>query len=469
MDAAAKDAEILVLRHPLAILRRQVKRPRFSWSDRAIVAALAELVPEGGRGAFLITPETILRWHRALVRRHWTYPHRRPGRPRLPEETAELIFRLGRENPHWGYLRIVGELKKLGLKVSKGSMANVLRRHGLPPAPRRVGPTWAEFLRAQAKGIVATDFFTVDTVFLRRYYLLFVIEVERRVVHLLGVTANPNRPWLTEAARNFAANLENQGGRVRFLIRDRDTKFTAGSDPVVASVGAETILAPVRSPKANAFAQRRVRTVREDCLDPPARAVQASPGTASRRVRGALQPRSAASQSRPDATMPGDRSWQRRKDPRPRRPRRAHPRIRTRRLIEPIPQGPWHKRRQAPPRSSDAEFLDSATHLPTTRPLTIRVQLPCRTHPCAPDASRISPMLDPSGFDQPLFRLRWTGRPEAWAFAVWLASKEGYEKSVLPSGSFVGTVEETMNCACGLYLGDISAWESSVQRSAPRH
>ena len=267
MSEVAKDAEILVLRHQLAVLRRQVGRPRFSWSDRALVATLARLVPRERWVAFLITPETILRWHRTLVRRRWTYPHRPPGRPPLPEETVELIIRLARENPHWGYLRIVGELKKLGVTVSKSSVANVLRRHGLPPAPRRAGPTWTEFLRAQAKGIVATDFFTVDTVLLRRYYVLFVIELERRVVHLLGVTANPHGPWVTQVARNFCADLEHTGRRVRFLIRDRDTKFTANFDNVFASIGAETILTPVRSPKANAFAERWVRTAREDCLD----------------------------------------------------------------------------------------------------------------------------------------------------------------------------------------------------------
>jgi len=267
MDDLAKDAEILLLRHQLAVLRRQASRPRFSWTDRALVATLARLVPRERWAAFLVTPETILRWHRALVRRYWTYPHRRPGRPRLPADTVELILRLARENPRWGYLRIVGELKKLGVTVSKGSVANVLRHHRLPPAPRRAGPTWTEFLRAQAKGIVATDFFTVDTVCLRRYYVLFVIEVERRVVHLLGVTTNPNGPWVTQVARNFCTDLEDAGRRLRFLIRDRDTKFTTSFDEVFASIGAETVLTPVRAPNANAFAERWVRTVREDCLD----------------------------------------------------------------------------------------------------------------------------------------------------------------------------------------------------------
>jgi transposase len=267
MDTAAKDAEILVLRHQLAVLSRQVARPRFSWSDRALIATLAKLVPRERWAAFLVTPETILRWHRALVRHRWTYPHRGPGRAPLPQETVELIVRLARENSGWGYLRIVGELKKLGIAVSKGSVANVLRRHGLRPAPRRAGPTWTEFLRAQAKGIVATDFFSVDTVLLRRYYVLFVIEIERRVVHVLGVTANPNQGWVTQVARNFCAELEEAGRKLRFLIRDRYTKFTASFDAVLASIGIEAVKTPVRSPRANAFAERWVRTVREDCLD----------------------------------------------------------------------------------------------------------------------------------------------------------------------------------------------------------
>lgn len=267
MDAVAKDAEILVLRHQLAVLQRQAARPRFTWSDRALVSALAHLVPRDRWASFLVTPETILRWHRALVRRHWTYPRRNRGRPALAQGTVELVVRLARENPRWGYLRIVGELKKLGVAVSKTSVASVLRRHRLPPAPRRSGPTWSDFLRVQAKGILATDFFTVDTVTLRRFYVLFVIEIERRRVHLLGATANPNGPWVTQVARNSASDLEDAGRDFRFLIRDRDTKFTASFDAVLASIGIETIRTPVASPRANAFAERFVRTVREDCLD----------------------------------------------------------------------------------------------------------------------------------------------------------------------------------------------------------
>ena len=266
MDGFAKDAEILVLRHQLAVLRRQVTRPRFTWSDRALIALLAGLVPRERWSAFLVTPKTILDWHRRLVRRRWTYPHRRPGRPALPEETVELIVRLGRENPRWGYQRIVGELVKLGITVSKTSVARVLGRHGLLPAPRRQGPTWSEFLRAQARGILATDFFHVDGVTLRRYYVLFAIEVDSRVVHLLGVTTNPAMAWVTQVARNFTSDLQEVGRRFGFLIRDR-TKFTSSFDEVFASIGVTAIRTPVRAPKANAFAERWVRTVREECLD----------------------------------------------------------------------------------------------------------------------------------------------------------------------------------------------------------
>jgi transposase InsO family protein len=286
-DAIAKDAEILVLRHQVAVLRRQVGRARFTWSDRALIALLAGLIPRERWTALLVTPKTILDWHRRLVARRWTYPHRRPGRPSLERETVELIVRLARENPRWGYLRIVGELRKLSITVSKTSVATVLARHGLPPAPRREaaavgitanqqrlppaprreGPTWSQFLSAQAKWILATDFFGVDSVTLRRYYVLFVIEVDSRVVHLLGVTANPVMAWVVQVARNFTSDLEDAGRRFRFLIRDRDTKFTASFDEVFRAGRIEAIRTPVRSPKANAFAERWVRTVREECLD----------------------------------------------------------------------------------------------------------------------------------------------------------------------------------------------------------
>jgi putative transposase len=235
-DAFSKDAEILVLRHQLAVLRRQVGRPRFSWSDRALIALLASFVPRERWRSFLVTPQTVLDWHRRLVRRRWTYPHRGPGRPRLADETVELVCRLARENPRWGYLRIVG-------------------------------PTWSEFLHTQAELVLATDFFTVDSVLLLRYYVLFVVEVKSRVVHLLGVTANPDGPWVAQVARNFVADLEESGQRFEFLLRDRDTKFTASADAVMASVGIKVVRTPVQTPVANAFAERWVRTARRECLD----------------------------------------------------------------------------------------------------------------------------------------------------------------------------------------------------------
>ncbi len=266
-DTFAKDAEILVLRHQVAVLRRQAGRARFTWPDRALVALLAGLIPRRRWMAFVVTPKTILDWHRRLVRRRWTYPHRRPGRSPLQRETVELIVRLARENPRWGYMRIVGELRKPGITVSKTSVATVLARHGLPPAPRREGPAWAQFLSAQVKGILATDFFHVDSVTLRRYCVLFAIGVDSRVVHLLGVTANPAMAWVIQVARNFTSDLEDAGRRFRFLIRDRDTKFTASFGEVYGASGIEAIRTPVRSPQANAFAERWVRTVREECLD----------------------------------------------------------------------------------------------------------------------------------------------------------------------------------------------------------
>jgi putative transposase len=194
-------------------------------------------------------------------------PHQKPGRPVLPRDTVELIIRLARENPRWGYLCIVGELKKLGVAVSRSGCATVLRLRRLPPAPRRSGPTWSELLRAPAKGILATEFLIVDTTTLRRFYGLFVIEIGRRRVHLLGITANPIGLWVTQVARNLASDLEEAGRHFRFLIRHRDTKFTASFDAVFDSIGIEARRTPVASPRANACAERFVRTVRQDCLD----------------------------------------------------------------------------------------------------------------------------------------------------------------------------------------------------------
>jgi putative transposase len=264
---AAKDLEILVLRHQLAVLRRQTPRPRLEPADRALLAAASRVLPRGRWSCYFVRPETLLRWHRRLVAGAWTYPHRRPGRPPLDQELQQLIIHLARENPRWGYQRIKGELLRLGMLVSATAIRTTLRRHGLDPAPRPTATTWRAFLRQQAEGIVACDFFTVDTVWLRRLYVLFFIELATRTVHLAGVTANPTGMWATQQARNLLLVLDERGRRVRFLIRDRDAKFCRGFDDAFRAEGAEVLVTPVRTPNANAHAERWIRTIRAECLD----------------------------------------------------------------------------------------------------------------------------------------------------------------------------------------------------------
>ena len=263
----AKDVEIAVLRHQLMVLRRQVTRPRFTPSDRLVLAVLARLLPRERWSTFLVTPATLLRWHRDLVRRRWTYPHRQGRRRGLDPSVVDLVLRLARENPRWGYQRIAGECVKLGVMVSATSIRNILRRHRLGPAPRRNGPSWTQFLRAQASGVLACDFLTVETVGLSRLYVLFVIELDRRRVWLAGVTANPTGVWVAQQARGLLMEMGEQAGRFRLLVRDRDAKFTAAFDHVFTADGIRVVRTPVRAPKANAYAERWVRTVRTECLD----------------------------------------------------------------------------------------------------------------------------------------------------------------------------------------------------------
>jgi putative transposase len=261
----AKDVELLVLRHELEVLRRQVGRPRLRRADRALLAAAACHLPSSARLSLLVTPRTILRWHQSLVRWKWRKYGVRAGRPRLTPEIRELVLRLARENPRWGYRRICGELAKLGLQVSPTSIRRLIARARLGPAPRRSGPSWREFLRAQASGIIACDFLTVETLFLRRYYVLFFIEHATRRVWLAGCTTNPDGEWVTQQARNlsFTGLLE----RTRFLVRDRDSKYSGPFDEVFRTEGVRVVKTPVRSPKANAIAERFVRTIRAECLD----------------------------------------------------------------------------------------------------------------------------------------------------------------------------------------------------------
>ena len=260
------DVEVVVLRHQLTVLKRQVGRPRLRRHDRLFMAAMSRTLPRARWSSFVVSPQTLLRWHRELVKRKWTYKRISVGgRPPITEEVRELILRMGRENPRWGCLRIRGELAKLGMRVSATKIRTLLRVNGLGPAPRRDGPTWSEFLRSQAQGILALDFFTVQTAWLRTLYVLFAIEVASRRVHVLGVTGNPDSAWVTQQARNLAVG-ERLGG-LRFLIRDRDAKFTGSFDEVFRSEGVKVIETPIRAPRANAFAERWVRTVRTECLD----------------------------------------------------------------------------------------------------------------------------------------------------------------------------------------------------------
>jgi transposase InsO family protein len=266
---SARDVELLALRLEVRVLRRRAKRVPWRQDDRLLLAALSRCLPRTDWHVFPVRPETLLRWHRALVRRRWAVFGRRrgPGRPPLPADVVALVLRLARENPRWGYQRIRGELLKLGCTVAATAIRTVLRRHPVPPAPGRAGLAWPAFLRAHAQGLLACDFFSVETVRLQLLYVLFFIEVRTRRVFVAGCTAQPTGDWVAQQAHDLCWDLDRAGMRPTILLRDRDAKFAPAFDAVFASQGVRVVLTPARAPKANAIAERVVRTVRADCLD----------------------------------------------------------------------------------------------------------------------------------------------------------------------------------------------------------
>lgn len=265
----AQTVELLALRHEVRVLRRQVKPTPWRPADRLLLAALSRCVPRNAWWRLPVRPETLLRWHRDLVRRKWAAfgTRRGPGRPPLAPEVCTLILRLARENPRWGYQRIRGELLTLGYTVAAATIQTLLRRHRVPPAPRRAGLAWPAFLRIHAEGLLACDFFTVETVRLQTLYVLFFLEVQTRHVFVTGCTAQPAAAWVTQQARNVCWGLQDGGVHPTILVRDRDTKCVTAFDSVFAAGGVRVVRTPVRAPQANAFAERWVGTVRRECLD----------------------------------------------------------------------------------------------------------------------------------------------------------------------------------------------------------
>ncbi len=261
----SKDLEIIVLRHQLTVLHRQSNRPAVADEDRALLGAIAAVLSRRQRAGWLVTPETLLRWHRRRIARHWTQPCRAPGRPCTSVDLRRLIIEMAASNPTWGYRRITGELVGLGHRVGASTVWRILKQHRLDPAPLRSSVSWTQFLRSQAA--VACDFVTVDTALLRRCYLLFFIDITNREVFCGGITANPTGTWTAQAARNLFVRHPDRFTHTGALVRDRASQFTGDFDEIFRSEGLKILRTPVRVPVANAFAERWIGTLRRELLD----------------------------------------------------------------------------------------------------------------------------------------------------------------------------------------------------------
>ena len=258
-------AENMAYRQRILILERTNPRPKLRRKDRLFFTALSRDLPRHRWVVFGFSPKTIVRWHRELVAAKWTYKRNRMGRPPIDPELAALIIRMAKNSSDWGCYRVKGELQGLGIRVGVTTIRRILRRAGVPPAPRRDGPTWAEFLRAQADGILACDLFCVETVFLRTLYVLVYIEIGSRRLRFSLSTEHPDGAFLAQQVRNLY--MQEDLEHVRFLIRDRDSKFTAAFDEVFRTQGARVIRTPIRAPNANAFSERSIRTIRHEVTD----------------------------------------------------------------------------------------------------------------------------------------------------------------------------------------------------------
>ena len=261
----SKDIEIIVLRHQLSVLHRQSTRPQLNDNDRTLLSAIAAALPRPRRIGWIVTPDTLLRWHRRRIARHWTQPHRPPGRPTTTAEIRRLIIAMANDNPTWGYRRIAGELTGLGHQVGASTVWRILKHRGTEPAPQRSSVTWTQFLQSQAA--VACDFATVDTALLRRYYLLFFIDLTTREVYFAGITAHPTGAWTTQAARNLFLRHADKLTGARALVRDRGSQFIDSFDEIFRTEGLKILKTPVRTPVANAFAERWIGTLRRELLD----------------------------------------------------------------------------------------------------------------------------------------------------------------------------------------------------------